>query len=125
MSRKAFGYASALAATIALSYWLLNRKKRHGKEHDNAAHTDDDRDDFDSINDPNIVGDENQIEFLLRQSFLSAASAATSLAQTGIQQDEKLLLYGLYKQGKPREASFIVIQPCYTFHGFIFSTFTV
>jgi len=101
MSRRAFGYLSALAATLVVSYMLISRQRRYKNESKDAIDdSDEDNYDFDSLNDLNIVGDDNQIEFILRQSFLSAASAVTSLAQNGLQQDEKLLLYGLYKQGK-------------------------
>ena len=97
MSRKALGYTSAIAATLMVSYWLLSRKRRYENELKDVLDPDED-DDFNSINNPNIVEDENQIEFILRQSFLSAAAAASSLVQSGVQDDVKLLLYGLYKQ---------------------------
>ena len=111
ISRKAIGCASVIAATLILSYWILARKRRDEEE---LSELDPDEQ-FAPIYDPTFVEDENQIEFILRQSFLSAAAAASSLAQAGVQQDEKLLLYALYKQAMMGDCNIDAVSgPVYT-----------
>jgi acyl-CoA-binding protein len=105
--RSSITYVTVIAAALIVSYILISRKRPDEEEVNDEEL---DKDNFNPIDEQNIVEDENQIEFILRQSFLSAASAASTLTQAGLDQDEKLLLYALYKQATVGDCNIDVVS---------------